>query len=233
MPRKLIIILSVFSILTVMTLVFSIQDKSPETVYASDNLIRLHVVANSDSTADQDLKRKVRDEIIRYTEPEFLKAENLDSARSIARANLGGIKEVAAREISAQGKAYPVRVELDSFPFPTKHYGPFILPAGDYEAVKVTIGAGGGTNWWCVLFPPLCFVDMSKTAESSPAEYGAAGDNPPLPGAKENDSRAPDQDVPKITAASAVETGSGQAEEEVATVEFRFKILDFVRSFFA
>jgi len=233
LQRRLIIILSVFSILTVVTLIFSIQHKSPETVYASDNLIRLHVVANSDSTADQDLKRRVRDEIISYTEPEFIKAENLDSARSIARANLEGIKDVAAREIKAQGKAYPVRVELDSFPFPTKHYGPFILPAGDYEAVKVTIGAGGGANWWCVLFPPLCFVDMSKAAESSRTEYSTAGDNLPLPGAKESDSKAPDLEVPEITAASAVATGSGQVEEEVATVEFRFKIIDIVRSFFA
>ncbi len=233
MPRKLIIILSAFSLLTVVTLIFSVQHKSPETVYASDNLIRLHVVANSDSAADQDLKRKVRDEIILYTEPEFIKAENLDSARSIARANLDGIKEVATREIKAQGKTYPVRVELDSFPFPTKHYGPFILPAGDYEAVKVTIGAGGGANWWCVLFPPLCFVDMSKLAESSTTEYGAAGDNLPLPGAKESDSRTPDPGTPKTTAPSTVEVDSGQVAEEVATVEFRFKIVDFVRSFFA
>lgn len=233
MPRKLIIILSVFSILTVAALIFSIQHKSPETVYASDNLIRLHVVANSDSAADQDLKRKVRDEIIRYTEPEFIIAENMDSARSIARANLDCIKEVAAREIKAQGRAYPVRVELDSFPFPTKHYGPFILPAGDYEAVKVTIGAGGGANWWCVLFPPLCFVDMSKLAESPRTEYDATGNNLSLPGGKESDSKAPDLEVPKITPASAVETSSGQVEEEVTTVEFRFRIIDFVRSFFA
>jgi len=233
LPRKLIIILSAFSILTVVTLIFSIQHKSPETVYASDNLIRLHVVANSDSAADQDLKRKVRDEIILYTETEFIKAENMDSARSIASANLEGIKDVADREIKAQGKTYPVRVELDSFPFPTKHYGPFILPAGDYEAVKVTIGAGVGANWWCVLFPPLCFVDMSKLAESSPTEYSTVGDNLPLPGAKESDSRTPDPGVPKTTAASAVEVDSGQVAEEVVTVEFRFKIVDFVRSFFA
>ena len=233
MPKKLIIILSAFSILTVVTLIFSIQHKSPETVYASDNLIRLHVVANSDSAADQDLKRKVRDEIILYTEPEFIKAENMDSARSIARANLDGIKEVATREIKAQGRTYPVQVELDSFPFPTKHYGPFILPAGDYEAVKVTIGAGGGTNWWCVLFPPLCFVDMSKAAESSRTEYSTGGDILPLQSGKESDHKAPDTEVPKITSAGTEATGSVQVEEEVATVEFRFKIIDLVRSFFA
>ncbi|BAF58366.1 hypothetical membrane protein [Pelotomaculum thermopropionicum SI] len=152
------------------------RDSAPETVYSPANLIRLHVVANSDSAADQELKRKVRDEIVRSVAPEFAAAENIGSARLVARANLDRIKEIALREIKAEGKNYPVSVELASFSFPTKHYGPFVLPAGDYEAVRVVIGSGGGSNWWCVLFPPLCFADMSReVATQSPA---AAGKDP-------------------------------------------------------
>lgn len=232
MKKKMVIILSVFLILPGAALIYSMRDKSQETVYAPGHLIRLHVVANSDSASDQELKRKVRDEIIRYTQPALIKADNLDSARSIARANLAGIKEVADREIKAQGKTYPVQVEMDSFSFPTKHYGPFILPAGDYEAVKVTIGAGGGANWWCVLFPPLCFVDMSKMAESPQPVQAVSTDRNPPPESKESSGKPPEPEVLPITPPGTVETGLARAEEEVVTVEYRFKVLDFVRSFF-
>jgi stage II sporulation protein R len=135
-----------------------------ETSVSGAGLIRLHVLANSDSEADQALKRKVRDEIIEAMAPEFLAAGDIDSARQIARANLDRIELIARRTIQAEGMDYPVTAELDTFPFPTKHYGAFVLPAGDYEAVRVVIGSGGGTNWWCVLFPPLCFVDMTRFA---------------------------------------------------------------------
>lgn len=135
-----------------------------ETSVAGGGLIRLHVLANSDSEADQALKRKVRDEIIQVMAPEFLASGDIESARLTARANLDRIESIAGQVIQAEGKDYPVTAELDTFPFPTKHYGAFILPAGDYEAVRVVIGSGGGTNWWCVLFPPLCFVDMTRIA---------------------------------------------------------------------
>lgn len=229
MQRKLIIVLSIFTIMAALTLVFS-RHKSLETVYASDNLIRLHVVANSDSAADQELKRKVRDGIIRYTEPAFIAAENQDSARLIARARLDGIKEIAAREIEAQGKTYPVRVELNSFPFPTKHYGPFILPAGDYEAVKVTIGAGGGTNWWCVLFPPLCFVDMSRATESESLRP-EGGVPAPTVSVQSNDgiiNHSADPEVPEMVAAT-METAPA---DDFIKVEYRFRILDLIKKIF-
>jgi len=141
--------------------------------FGAGEFIRLHVVANSDSVSDQNLKRKVRDKIVQGVAPKFLETGNIALARDLARENLDLIRKIADYEIRNAGKEYPVRVELACFPFPTKHYGPFILPAGDYEAVRVVIGEGGGTNWWCVLFPPLCFVDLTRNA--------AAG-NPPLDG---------------------------------------------------
>jgi len=226
------IILSVLSILMAVLLTINIRHKSPETVYASDNLIRLHVIANSDSAADQDLKRKVRDEIVRYAAPEFLRAENMDSARLIARANLGGIKEIASREIEAEGRDYPVSVELDSFSFPTKHYGPFVLPAGDYEAVRVTIGAGGGANWWCVLFPPLCFVDMSKAAESFRPEYSVPAPTVSVQSNNGIANHAAGPEVPKMVAASIETDDAAPPADTYTEVEYRFRILDFIKKIF-
>jgi len=156
----------------------SLPAAAPETTVPSDGLIRLHVLANSDSEADQALKRKVRDEIIQAMAPEFLVSGDIDSARLTAQANLNRIKLIASRVIQEEGKDYPVTAELDTFPFPTKHYGAFILPAGEYEAVRVVIGSGGGANWWCVLFPPLCFVDMSKTASIDTPVMGFPANTP-------------------------------------------------------
>jgi stage II sporulation protein R len=143
-----------------------------------------NVVANSDSLFDQDLKRKVRDAIVQDVAPGFLAIDDIASARDIARNNLDLIQETADREVRTAGREYPVRVELACFPFPTKHYGPFILPAGEYEAVRVVIGEGGGTNWWCVLFPPLCFVDLTRNAAAvNPYSNGGQVPITPEPGA--------------------------------------------------
>ncbi|MDF9409223.1 MAG: Stage II sporulation protein R (spore_II_R) [Pelotomaculum sp. PtaB.Bin013] len=220
----------VLTTLTVLLFACTWNNKTQDTTYPSDQLIRLHIVANSDCVVDQELKRKVRDEIIRYISPEFLEAGNIFTAREIAAANLGKIKEIAAREINAEGKDYSVDVKLDNFTFPTKHYGPFVLPAGDYESVQVVIGSGGGANWWCVLFPPLCFVDMPKgTTVDLPESYNSA-----------SSLTAPNSSLTEeFTNAGAVsenfatqEPGSNALTDEIHTkVEFRFRILDLFNKF--
>lgn len=204
----------------VILLTTDLRYNSHEAIYPPEDLIRLHVVANSDGTADQDLKRKVRDEIVRSVASEFMGAENIDSARLTAQANLDRIREIALREIKAEGKDYTVCVELNSFTFPTKHYGPFILPAGDYEAVRVVIGAGGGANWWCVLFPPLCFVDMSKAVAVPQPEDEALASTPPIHSITGIDKQPP---------VLSEETGDTTCDETYTRVEFRFKILDLFK----
>ncbi len=127
----------------------------------SDNLIRLHVVANSDSPEDQELKRTVRDSILEYVRNKVKDSENVEQTRSIILDNISGITSVAEQTIAASGSSYDVKASLGSYPFPTKAYGDIMLPAGEYQALRVVIGNGDGANWWCVLFPPLCFVDVT------------------------------------------------------------------------
>jgi len=134
----------------------------------SRNLIRFHVIANSDSPGDQELKREVRDAILDEVDDSFKGIVSLEQARKAAQDNLVQVEQTARREIEKHGKDYSVRAELGYFDFPAKTYGGFSLPAGNYEAVRVVLGEGKGANWWCVLFPPLCFVDISNSVSTEP-----------------------------------------------------------------
>lgn len=125
----------------------------------SNKLIRLHVIANSDSPEDQQLKLQVRDAIISALNNEFEHIDDINVSRKFIKNNLEYIEELAKQEIKKNGKNYSVNAMFGKFPFPVKTYGYVTLPAGEYEALRVIIGSGKGANWWCVLFPPLCFVE--------------------------------------------------------------------------
>ena len=127
-----------------------------------DNFFRLHILANSDSVEDQALKLKVRDRIIEYME--LLSYENMskEDAIKITNDNLINFKTVAEKTIHEEGYSYPVNLEIGTFYFPTKNYANLSLPAGYYDGLKIEIGEAKGQNWWCSLFPPLCFVDVSS-----------------------------------------------------------------------
>ncbi|MFV9510392.1 stage II sporulation protein R [Tepidibacillus sp. LV47] len=127
-----------------------------------DEAIRLRIIANSDSPEDQLLKQKIRDEVVAKIDPWVGSLASIEQAREIIRAHLPELQQVVDQTIQKNGFHYPARVELGIVPFPTKMYGQIIYPAGDYEALRITIGNGQGQNWWCVLFPPLCFVDMTN-----------------------------------------------------------------------
>jgi len=127
-----------------------------------EDVIRLHVLANSDSTADQQLKLKVRDAIITYLAPYLEQVSEKDVARSIVLAHQNQLLDVAKQVLVMNGADDLVTLETGMYDFPIKSYGNFVLPAGKYEAVRVLIGRAEGKNWWCVLFPPLCFVDITN-----------------------------------------------------------------------
>ncbi len=144
---------------------------------APHDLIRLHIVANSDSDADQRVKYRVRDAITAYLAPRLAGTDTVDAARRMIAGQREEILRVARQTVAASGAAYPVAVETGWFEFPLRAYGTLVLPPGRYETVRILLGAAEGKNWWCVLFPPLCFID-GATAVAVPAVAGAAQEPP-------------------------------------------------------
>ena len=136
--------------------VSAVGQEVPDQVY--DEVIRLHVVANSDSPADQALKLAVKDEVVNLMRERLAGVEDVAEARRETSRLLPEIRQVAAHKIEAEGYDYPVQTALGEYDFPTKYYGDLVFPDGRYTAVRVVIGEGEGKNWWCVLFPPLCLV---------------------------------------------------------------------------
>lgn len=128
----------------------------------SNNFFRLHIIANSDSEKDQELKLKVRDNIISYMKSQNYSDCSKDDVISSVSKNLKEYKQIAENTITEYGYDYPVNIEIGNYYFPTKIYGNIALPAGNYDALKIEIGNAKGQNWWCSLFPPLCFVDISS-----------------------------------------------------------------------
>ena len=128
----------------------------------ADSVFRLHVIANSDSKEDQELKYKVRDSLIEYMNTLTNDMNSKEEVIEIAKAHLEDFKEIAQNVVKENGYNYDVNVEIGNFSFPTKTYGDISFPAGFYDALKVEIGKAEGQNWWCVMFPPLCFVDVTS-----------------------------------------------------------------------
>ena len=128
----------------------------------ADSVFRLHVIANSDSKEDQELKYKVRDSLIEYMNTLTNEMNSKEEVIEIAKSHLEDFKEIAQNVVKENGYNYDVNVEIGNFSFPTKTYGDISFPAGFYDALKVEIGKAEGQNWWCVMFPPLCFVDVTS-----------------------------------------------------------------------
>ena len=129
----------------------------------ADNIIRFHIRAASDSEEDQRLKLKVKDAVVKYMKGQLADADSLDEARNILYDDTDSIRELALKLIKDEGYAYDVNVYFERSYFPMKTYGDMSFPPGEYEAFRVDIGEADGKYWWCVLFPPLCFVDQTYT----------------------------------------------------------------------
>lgn len=128
----------------------------------ADSVFRLHVIANSDADFDQDLKYIVRDKVIEYMKALCEEEDSKQDYIKIAKDNIDNIKSVAQNTILENGFNYDVNVSIGNFEFPTKIYGDVSFPAGFYDALRIEIGNASGKNWWCVMFPPLCFVDVTS-----------------------------------------------------------------------
>ena len=139
-----------------------------------DDVLRVHILANSDSAADQSLKLAVRDRVVRDCAGYFGDCEDKDEAMEITSAHLRDIERIARDEIAARGFDYPVRAEVGEAYYHTRYYDSFTMPAGWYDSLRLEIGEAQGTNWWCVIYPALCVgaaCDSSMKDELSEGEY--------------------------------------------------------------
>lgn len=133
----------------------------------AEKVIRLHVIANSDTPGDQALKLQVRDRILEEAAACFDPQGGVEQAREDLQASLDRLSAAGQEVVEAAGLDYPVAASLEETWFPTKQYSDFALPAGNYTALRIVIGEGGGQNWWCVVFPPLCLGSVTETVEET------------------------------------------------------------------
>jgi len=129
------------------------------------NPFRLHVVANSNTAADQAVKLKVRDAILKLTALDMANIRDIDTAKEYIARNIGIIENKANEILSKNGSQYGAKAYTGVFAFPKKTYGEVTYAAGDYDALKIVLGSGRGDNWWCVMFPPLCVLEIAEEPE--------------------------------------------------------------------
>lgn len=157
---KMVIILSL--LLFLYTSICAISYAQNISTDIANSVFRLHVIANSDKEEDQNLKYIVRDHLLDYMNSICGNCKSKEEAIFIVQENKDTFEQIATNTIKEQGYDYSVKINIGNFEFPTKNYGDISLPAGYYDALRVEIGEAKGQNWWCVMFPPLCFVDISS-----------------------------------------------------------------------
>ena len=127
----------------------------------ASEIIRFHVIANSDSTEDQNLKLKVKEALTDALRPALKDAKNITEARTLLAGSLNNLELLSNEIIKENGYSYTAVASIEKGYFPLKVYGDLSLPPGEYEAVRIELGSSKGQNWWCIMFPPLCFVDAT------------------------------------------------------------------------
>ena len=163
--EKIILLLCVLVLCLAICNVLPIHGE--EKIYES--VVRLHVLANSDSEEDQELKLKVRDAILGYTSPKVIDSKSREEAIEILQGELDNIQNIAKQVVRDGGYDYAVEVSLGLEDYPTRNYESMSFPSGEYVSLRVLIGKAEGQNWWCVLFPPLCLSAASEKAENEDA----------------------------------------------------------------
>ncbi len=174
MEKRLLIALLCLASLLLFVGVMPIHGESE--IY--DSVIRLHVLANSDSEEDQALKLTVRDEILEITAPLLADCTDKDEARALLESHRDELEAAARRVITEQGYDYPVSIRFDEEKYPTRTYDSFCFPAGEYLSMRVCIGEAEGQNWWCCLFPPLCLGTSTVPEEEAEEAFVDVGLTP-------------------------------------------------------
>lgn len=210
--RLVILILSLIAIISIMSISIKSEADKIDNISESykEKLIRFHVIANSDTEEDQELKLKVRDEVISYLQPKLENSSSIEESEKIITSEYDNLQEISRETILDNGYDYDVKVRIEYSNFPTKQYSNVILPAGEYKALKVVIGEGKGKNWWCVMFPPLCFVDE---------ENGVID-------------KSTDEKLQSVLDEEEYKLITTKNKEEGNVVKFKFKIVEVVKDIF-
>lgn len=193
--RSVVLIMVVLAVL-VMSWELQKVDAAVAGSHIPEESIRLRILANSDAPADQAVKRVVRDAVVEAMNSWVTGPQTIEEARATMRQHMGEMELLVGKVLSSRGFDYAFHIELGQVPFPTKMYGSEVYPAGSYEALLITLGEGKGQNWWCVLFPPLCFIDVAS-----------------------GEAVAADVEVEPSKAASKEETKEAKASVEKASVQ--------------
>lgn len=249
---KKLFLISIITILACGFIYFNNSVKNTGNI--SDKLIRFHVVANSDLETDQKVKLKVRDAILKEIGPKLSKSKSREESLNILKANALRIEEISDAVLKKDGKTYTASAQIGDFTFPIKSYGNITLPEGEYKALKVVLGEGEGKNWWCVMFPPLCFIDITRglTTEETDEELKKVLDDEQLQSitafkpegiktevvtklenTENKSSKAKESKEIKILSES---TESGEANNSNAlepNVEFKFKSAEVIKDTFS
>ena len=157
--KRFLIVIILFSLFVFISALSYVNAVSED---ISNSVFRLHVIANSDSDEDQALKYKVRDKVLEYMNEIAKDCTSKEEVINLAYEYQDEFKQIAENVIKENGYDYDVNIKIGNFEFPTKYYGDISLPAGYYDALRIEIGQADGQNWWCVMFPPLCFVDVTS-----------------------------------------------------------------------
>ncbi|MBS4195861.1 stage II sporulation protein R [Bacillus sp. FJAT-49870] len=232
-----------YLIILVFATVASLIIPKQEMAKASDPLvipgeaIRLRILANSDGEKDQEVKRAIRDAVNAEITNWVQDLTSIDAARTTITSRLDHVEEIAKQELAARNLNYSVKVEFGNVQFPTKLYGQYLYPAGTYEAILITLGEGKGANWWCVLFPPLCFLDFSNSLAVSPGfeeeeaslEEGTVTSEEKIPEAttKEVGDKSVDKELQKSD-----EQAPTFIKEEENKVEVKFFVVELFNKLF-
>ena len=195
----LLILLFLYIFICAFSYVNAVSDSLENSVF------RLHVIANSDSEEDQNLKYKIRDALLEYMNSICKNVNSKQEAISIANQNKNKFYEIARNIILESGYNYDVSIEIGNFSFPTKTYGDITLPHGFYDALRVKIGNAEGQNWWCVMFPPLCFVNVSSGI-------------------------VPDESKENLKENLSVEEFNIISNENSSHIKFKFKLIELLNS---
>ena len=193
----ILILLSLFILISAISYVDAVSNN------IADSVFRLHVIANSNSKEDQELKLKVRDELLSYMNIISKDSTSKQEAMQIANEHKEEFTQIAEKVIKENGYNYTVNVQIGKADFPTKYYGDITLPAGTYDALKVQIGEAKGQNWWCVMFPPLCFVDISSGI-------------------------VPEESKKQLENSLSEEEFALVSDKENSTIQFKFKLLELL-----